>query len=86
MKLAAEKPASPGARLWSQTQPQHVGRSAAFTPLQRYSDSQKLFPKGTDGGGLVWMGEEGFEGGGESGGEFVLGFGDEVPEPIGLEA
>ena len=25
MKLTAEKPASPGARLWSQTQPQHVG-------------------------------------------------------------
>jgi len=25
MKRTAEKPASPGARLWSQTQPQHVG-------------------------------------------------------------
>ena len=32
------------------------------------------------------MGEEGFEGSGDSFDEFVLGFGDEVPEPVGLEA
>ena len=28
MKLTAEKPTNPGARLWSQTQPQHVGLCA----------------------------------------------------------